>query len=459
MSMKSSSLRSWILAVCMLSVASQTRAFSILGPFAAYQSATLSYGGVDMGGPMNLGEEYRVNFRGMTYAFDATFLSYFGNKGVTAVQEAIGILNQLPSASTIDRTLDTFPLQSKGPKNFTAESLGILDLKSETLGILFGQLGVGNPERWTWTLRDQANTNYTVIMRNFDPGTWLPTNLVNGTLYTYRIEDPVSAILNSADAVEVLVDPLSFDFTSVSGVENPDPLRGSNLRTGEYFTGLTRDDAAAMAYIYRARNFNVENTISTLTLATNVGGPWVIPGTSNSLTTNVLVDIALRPGIENIDFRRVDFDSLLGTTINVTNRFTDQYVTNGYVTNQVVDRPITAPDIVFFAADIPSVNGVVVPLFRTPSANWVDNSALNTSGGGGAGGAGGDNAGPGTIEPTIVITFNKLGPFIINTTPTFLTEATGTPGFRWGHFDTTTFFAVFPDGQSIRDIEAAVRFQ
>jgi hypothetical protein len=456
MSMKLHFLRLSLLTVCLLLSAQTTRAFSILGPTAAYQSANLGYDvfGTDLGGPMNLGEEYRVNFRGMTYAFDATFLGYFGNKGVTAVEEAIKILNDLPDASTIDRTLSSFPLQSKGPKNFTAETLGIFDLKSQTLGMLFGQLGVGNPERWTWTLRAAVLNDYTVIMRNFDPGTWLPTNLVNGTLYTYRIEDPVAVLVPAADAVEVLVDPLSFDFTSVGGVVNGDLLRGSNLRRGEYFTGITRDDAAAMSYIYRARNFNIENTISTLTLATNAGGPWQIPGASNSLSTNVLVDLALRPGIERIDFERVNFDSLLGTAINVTNRFTDQYVTNGYVTNQVVDRPITQPDIVFAASDLGvDPNGFPIEVIQTTSTTFVDNSALNSSITGN-----GDNDGPGTIEPSITVVFSKLGPFIINTTPSFLTEATGVQGFRWGHFDTTTFFAVFPDGQSLRDIEASVRF-
>jgi len=51
----------------------------------------------DIGAPMNLGEEYRWNIRTVTYGFDESFLNYFGQKGVDAVNQAFAIFNGLPA--------------------------------------------------------------------------------------------------------------------------------------------------------------------------------------------------------------------------------------------------------------------------------------------------------------------------------------------------------------------------
>ena len=58
----------------------------------------------DIGGPMNLGQEYRWNVPVLTYAFDQSFLDYFGSGGVAAVESAIGILNSLPPVSKANPT-------------------------------------------------------------------------------------------------------------------------------------------------------------------------------------------------------------------------------------------------------------------------------------------------------------------------------------------------------------------
>ena len=63
-------------------------AFSLLGPSPAsggvngalsWQSTDVGYNtfGVDIGGPVNLGEEYRWNIPVITYAYDESFLNYF----------------------------------------------------------------------------------------------------------------------------------------------------------------------------------------------------------------------------------------------------------------------------------------------------------------------------------------------------------------------------------------------
>jgi hypothetical protein len=437
--------------------------FSLLGPFTSWQTAAIGYdlnittGVAESGGPMNLGEEYRLNVPELTYGFDASFLNYFGTKGVAAIDEAFAVLNALPTADQID--LNSFPLQAKGPINFTALNLNMLDLKSHVLGIMLAQFGVGNPERYTWCLRARepqtatAFTNYLVIQRNFDPSTFLYTNVINGTIYTYTVFDPITVGgATYADAVERPVDPAADDFTTLAGIENPDPLRGINLNNGEYFTGLTKDDAAALRYLYRSDNYNIEDVTAGINLSTNPvnGSPFVTPGTSNVLATNTLMGLALRPGIGFVRFTKLQFDSIVGTTLSYTNDYVDRYITNNVVQSQRLERSLTVPDILFVADDLGTLGDATpVRIDRTGTTAWVDHSGDNTVGAIGLGG-------PGVISPTMVISYSKLGPSRLNASPFFLDENTSTLNPIFGHFDTRTIFAVFPDGNSIQAVEALV---
>ncbi len=81
--------------------------FSLLGPLnEAYQVPEIGYGiGGDLGGPKNLGEEYRRNTPVLYYAFDANFIDYFGSNGMYAVEQAIAIMNGVPKASQMSRDL------------------------------------------------------------------------------------------------------------------------------------------------------------------------------------------------------------------------------------------------------------------------------------------------------------------------------------------------------------------
>lgn len=485
-------IRSWRLLVllAMFWLNQPLGAFSLLGPFTSWQDASIGYdlpiGGNESGGPMNLGEEYRSNLPFANYAYDSTFLNYFGAKGMVAIDEAFEVLNDLPTAEQID--LNDFPLQAKGPVNFTAANLNIVDLKSISLGLILGQFGVGSPERWTWVLRDRSTpaaglTNYLVIQRNFDPFNFQPTNAVNGTIYTYTIFDPIQIVAGStyADAVERPIDPSAIDFTTLAGINNVDPLRAGNLGAGEYFTGLTREDAAALKYIYRYDNKNIEGLsggggggaggggaggggggaggVGNITLSSNAPNQspfFGVPGTTNAFQTNALVNQAIRPGMGKIWFRKVQFDSLVGTTLSVTNEFLDRYITNNLVLLQRLERNSTAPDILFRADDLGVLNSEPFLISRSvASGNFVDNSALNSSSGTG-GGLGGEIYGPGTIDMDIVISFSRLGPYRLNQFPFFLDENQSFAGGVFGHFDTTTIFAVFPDSASVSEIEELV---
>ena len=63
--------------------------------------ADLDNRGDDIGGPMNLGEEYRWNVPIITYGFDEAFLNFFGTNGVLEVEKAIAIAQRHAAAQNL----------------------------------------------------------------------------------------------------------------------------------------------------------------------------------------------------------------------------------------------------------------------------------------------------------------------------------------------------------------------
>src|SRR5205814_6182605 len=114
--------------------------FALLGPFnESWQVPVIAYNlGGDIGAPRNIGEEYRWNTPTNYYAFEASFLDYFGSNHVRAVAQALGIVNALPALSSPE-VLDQFPLESQRI-NPRAEQLHMFDLKSHTLWFLLEEL-------------------------------------------------------------------------------------------------------------------------------------------------------------------------------------------------------------------------------------------------------------------------------------------------------------------------------
>ena len=275
--------------------------FALLGPTASYpglpanfndgwQTALLGYdlaylnyllpGGPvtlgDIGGPKNIGEEYRRNAPVIYYTYDANFIGFFGSNGMAAADSAFAIMNSLTNVSSYSSSLSEFPLQSHH-FNFRAQSLYLTDLKSVTLHLLVEQLGLAEPERYTWTLHDRdnppgcpLNTTYIVVQRNFDIIN-SPLNqvqyspYVNNLLYTYYVyEDCDAPPLPSAFTVPYATDPLAEQYSAVAAnnfsVTPVLPLgqRGGGLQIGGFYTGLTRDDVAGLRYLLRTNNVNWE---------------------------------------------------------------------------------------------------------------------------------------------------------------------------------------------------------
>lgn len=449
-----------LLTLAVAGAVHQAAAFSLLGLLdPAFQTADIGYNplNTDIGGPMNLAEGYRWNIRPIYYGFDPSFMHYFGAKGSNAVVEALKTFNALPPMSKVKNRLSRYPTDTLR-MNYRAASLGILDLKSYTLSVMTEELGLASPERYVWTLRNKTvigdTTFYTVIRRNFDPVTQVPTSYVNDRLYYYAIQDPIPITGSSsfADAVELPVDPQQ-SFTSV--VTPLDSIWASVI-PGSFFTGLTRDDVGGLRYLYERKfaNSYMENLVTNAVVSPigSSGGAWqpVVIGTNGVTDTNNFIITALRPGVDKIVFKPAP-NTVFGNFIAFTNQNNDIYYDQaGRRRKQRYRRTMIQPDVIFAAGDL-GVDAAGFPLLLGRSQNFVNNAALNTSV------PSGPTAGPGTITPTLVITFSKIGPYVQNSTPNFLDQQRAFPGLVWGSYDgTTNDPIVYPVGSTIQDLEQII---
>lgn len=293
-----------LLLVALLALgAKNALGFALMGPLPAdpggetWQVGTIGYalaytdfGGPggrvylgDIGGPHNIGEEYRRNTPFLYYAYDANFLGYFGLAGTTNADAAAGIMNSLTNLSSYSPALNEFPPDSQS-LNPTAQALYLLDLKSVTLHLLVEQLGLIEPERFTWTLHDRSagpacpvTTTYLVVQRNFDVVD-TPFNqvqyspYVNDVLYSYYVSEVCSGSPVLARTHPFSVDPLAKQYTAVAA-NDFDEFGG--LQIGGFYTGLTKDDVGGLRYLMNSNNINFEATLPSgaLLLATNLPVP------------------------------------------------------------------------------------------------------------------------------------------------------------------------------------------
>ncbi len=306
-------------------------AFSPIGPTGnagdSWQTATLGYPlGGDIGSPKNIGEEYRRNTPVMYYSYDANFSSYFGSNGIAAVDSGFGILNSLTNVSSYSSSLSEFPLYSQHA-NFTAESLFLTDLKSETFGLMVEEMGLVDPVQYTWTLRDRVHVNgeppcplgmeYLVIQRNLDtPAT--PLNVVqyspyvNDTLYSYTIIEDC----NPARAITAPfpVDPFALVNSPVAS------FAGTFIDDGFFYSGLTRDDVAGLRYLYSSNNILTESSAAgSVRLLTN-SSPNVL------LTTLLLGDLIAQSKTNPPATLQANFPGL--EIASSTNFFVNEVTTN-----------------------------------------------------------------------------------------------------------------------------------
>jgi len=480
-----------ILLLPLLGLALLTMGFSLLGPFkntaAPNDWQAAGFGGRpaglgyslagDTGGPMTPLEGYRWNVPFITYAFDESFLRYFGDAGVAAVSSAFQVLNDLPPFSSMSSNLSEFNLVLDSAQvNYQAQTLGLMDIKSLSLAAILENLGLAKPERFVWGLRSRVTgngfTNYSVIQMNYDPVTILPSRYVNGVLYHYQIFDALGPVGGEwASALEFFQDdPFYLPYSAVAGGQgssdfelgdSPAVSLVSGLVPGQFYFGLTRDDIGGLRYLYGINNKVTEQLLTNVTagVSANAGSPWqpflgntnvFLNGTNSIFLTNGvgtnLISVGIRPGINKFFFRRVDFDSVLGQTlIPVTNLFTDTVITNNKALIQPVQRVSVVPDILFLVQDLGLVQGTPVAFRRSGAAGWLNNDLINGQS---------TLGGPGVIQPQARIFFSDLLPFFFNSDPGTLDDEFQSGSFVWGSFDgSTNTPVVFPNYLSVRDLQ------
>lgn len=226
----------------------------------------------DMGTPKNIGEGYRRNTPVMYYAFDASFMNFFGPDGAAEVDKAMAIYSSLAPVSSYSPDLSEFPQDSRR-ENFRAASSALLDIRSVTMGLMTEQLGFWEPVRWVWALHGRvhltgtgippcpAAMEYLIDRRNLDITSSDATNFqyssyVNGVLYSYFIDEFCNGT-PTADAVEFPVDPLSSPYSAVADFTS---AWYQGLQPGMFYTSLTRDDVAGLRYLIRTNNFAFETS-------------------------------------------------------------------------------------------------------------------------------------------------------------------------------------------------------
>ncbi len=438
--------------VLLLGAGQQTvHGFSLGGPQLAWQTDNFGYDRL-FAFPQNLGEEYRINVPVVYYAFDNSFLDYFGARGMEEVDKAVAYYNNLPAFSSMSETLAEFP-EDTTRENFAAGAFQLTDLKSFTMTLLSEQVGLAASEIHIWDARSRAlQPNLTcplydfyVIRRNFDPVTWEPSSYVNGALYTLEWIIQCSPAPDLTYPLPLPVDPLAYNFRSVTGANS---LGGA----GFFYAGLTRDDVGGLRYLYRKNNYNMEQMPPDVFIGAGGGGGSPFAPVVTNAAGVVGDTTALRTGLDKLRFERRNFDSLLGTFfVGFTNNFTVQIVTNGTVFAEGFSRAVLQPDLIFSAGNlaVDVTAGFTVILTTEPafaSVNTTDPS-LN---------------GPGSLiignsRTPIDLRYQKIGPTFLASTPNFLSESGLTPAWRWGSFDGTTNAPVlYPSGTSIRDMERQV---
>ena len=373
-------------------------AFSLLGPYEPWMEKTkgfrqtsavmLQYSvqPADIGGPMDITNEYRWNVPVITYGFDQSFLDYFGTNGMAAVESAIQVLNNLPPASQI--VLTNFASFVQGT-NYEAEGLSLIDLKSATLSVLLEQMGLAQSTRHIFALKQWtpafvnepsqaawiswAIPDY-IVQRNFDPLTLAASTYVNHTLYDSQVNGGGPGIGNFIDIFPT--DPSALLYSAVAD---------ENWAVGKFYRELTYDDVGGLCYLISTNNVNYETLL-----------PGIFGMGTNA---NSFVNGAWRPGVDKITFVPQPVDSQAGTFLPTTNQFTDAYFTNGVLVRQQLARAILQPDFLFSAKAF--IEEFSCPdVKRTGTTNWINNSSLNGNPGG---------AGPGVIQPPIDITYNIAG--------------------------------------------------
>jgi hypothetical protein len=448
-------LKSWIALLSVMASVQQGHAWTGWNPLLTWQTANFCYGVrywynqtsvsitnnqpptlpgnvgyTEPGGPATSpAQSGRMNVAWTSYAYDPTFVTYFGVEGMKAVDGAFAILNNLPTASSAN--LSQFLTQGNQQVNYTARALSMLDLKSTVLQLMIEHLGLLG-ETHVFDLRaEQAITGvtcgyaYFVIVDNFDPGTFNPSTYVNGTCYDYYIQDGCSAGIDFADAMEEVYDEPGICLSS-SAVATQEALQ-----IGGYYLGITRDDMGGLSCLYSSNNFRYETMFTDVYLSPTEGvlnSPFNPIGTTNtnSVATNTNTMPTFVGGVEKVNFYKVSYNPAATTpTTNVFVYTIPGVNTNNRVQTYTLYRTNTTPDIIISAADLLTTGTALADTPFTRTYAWI---------------ASPETTYPSVMSPTMTLVINNVGPLSVNESPGFLQGSALfiKPFFQFGSFDGST---------------------
>ncbi len=285
--------------------------------------------------------------------------------------------------------------------NYTAQQQGLRNLKASTLQLLLRQMGLGEPMRSVCVLHLEFPPNFFPraqegwlpdtffpdygYRRNYDPTSLQWSRIVNGYELFFQIQ--WSWWDQTMDAIESVSDLYAGRFYPVA--EKP-------LDTGEVIINLSQDDVGGLRYLLNRTNIQVEELAG-----------QILPAAGS---TNPLVRLAPRPGVEKITFLRHPTDSA-GGFAPLSTQFQDVFLASGLAVTQAVQRVIMHPDIVFSAQDLGVFLAWQEPWSfidcpeqwrSTDTSGWRNFAAENGNPSG---------LGPGVIQPPVRITFQTPGKY------------------------------------------------
>lgn len=293
-----------------------------------------------------------------------------------------------------------------------------------------------------------------------------PATLVLGTNYTtnvgvryiYRFGNVVTntyynrgfVTVNDTNIVQDPFRPAGFVITNVTSTTS----NVNGFITGDYF--LIPSNACGVQII--ATQLVTVTTVTNTFVATNL--PIITNINNRSFGRDVITyftnhyfiiypvicqtnSVSKRQGIGKITYVKTTYDSLIGEFyLPITNIYRLFALTNSQIITQTFQRVITAPDIIIAARDL-DTSAALRPI---TSVNFNSSNAIPGL------------AGPGTIEPRIEFTFNKVGPLLVNfyNPGEFLDgldEAHASTNFVWGSFDgSTNAPIIYPDEYNLNDL-------
>ena len=343
----------------------------------------------DIGGPKQYGQGYRRNVPVLYYACDGDFFQFFGSNGVAAVDQAFAIWNTLTNVSQYSSDLSEFPLSAQRI-NYEAQNLFLTDVKSVTLHLITEQMGLAQPDRYTWTLDDRyllpgtscpVGEVYDTIMRNFDI---VPSPLnhvqnsayVNGTLYSYGIIEnctgpnplalaiPYAVDINADTYTAVAADAFTYGTFGNIGLN----VGGVGLHIGGFYNYLTRDDIGGLRYLLQTNNYALESA-----------GPDTVQFTTNNspqlLVTQDLGLLAAQAGTNNAAALQALYPGLIVT--DTTNFF--KVVNTPVISLVVSNAPPFAPAGTFIVTAVTNIVPTIVEVFGHEFGNIITNKFSSQS--------------------------------------------------------------------------------